>query len=642
MTRRRSPVLRAVGRRTDAGGEVTTTEMAITDTSPPRDSTRPRPDGAREPSAVPAPKRPRRHHRHRRPQDHRPALDRLLAAVRRDRRSRLSAWGQPRRPPPTRVQTRPRVPGLHPRPARPGVPASSCPLFIGIATVIVPLQVGASTIAFPRAAAAAFWTWLLVGGLLLRLLPAHRTAAASAAADAKGVRAHLPRPRSASSSSLLLATVCIVDHGHRPAHAGHGTSIGCRCSGGRWSSPAASGCSPAGASSATSLLDLRRPQVRRPGAVRRRRTGSGPSWPGSSPSRRSSPSPSRPSASPATSSPPSPGGRQPAPRRACCAPSALFGALASGPTRSAFFNPACTTSRSSSLQSAAHRAARAHPARRLRRGPAHAARPKFASPLLARRSSRILLLLLACARRRAVRHRPPRSAVHAQGRSPTATRRSGSRPAGSPIYTWGVLGCWSWAAATTGALAGLFYWAPKITGKRVDRRLGKLLAPGRRSSPPCWSVPPFLVLGLRQQGDESSPTAPTRLYGVSRRSARAILARSSCSSASRCASSGVPSAIGGAATADADAWGFGQTLEWATDTPPAPGNFGALADVTSPEPLLDLAEPEVSRLMAVTQTAGQPQRRSTAAPPAPPPVPGWSWSAPRSSSAGLPHVLRRR
>ena len=35
------------------------------------------------------------------------------------------------------------------------------PLFIGIATSIVPLQVGSPSIAFPRLAAASFWTWLV-------------------------------------------------------------------------------------------------------------------------------------------------------------------------------------------------------------------------------------------------------------------------------------------------------------------------------------------------------------------------------------------------------------------------------------------------------------------------------------------------
>lgn len=41
------------------------------------------------------------------------------------------------------------------------------PFTIGVATAIVPLQVGASTIAFPRAATAAAWTYLLSGGLLV-------------------------------------------------------------------------------------------------------------------------------------------------------------------------------------------------------------------------------------------------------------------------------------------------------------------------------------------------------------------------------------------------------------------------------------------------------------------------------------------
>jgi heme/copper-type cytochrome/quinol oxidase subunit 1 len=41
------------------------------------------------------------------------------------------------------------------------------PLLIGLATAIVPLQVGASTVAFPRASAAAYWVWLVSSGLVL-------------------------------------------------------------------------------------------------------------------------------------------------------------------------------------------------------------------------------------------------------------------------------------------------------------------------------------------------------------------------------------------------------------------------------------------------------------------------------------------
>jgi heme/copper-type cytochrome/quinol oxidase subunit 1 len=41
------------------------------------------------------------------------------------------------------------------------------PLLLGIAIYVVPLQVGAATVAFPRAAAASFWTYLVSGGIVL-------------------------------------------------------------------------------------------------------------------------------------------------------------------------------------------------------------------------------------------------------------------------------------------------------------------------------------------------------------------------------------------------------------------------------------------------------------------------------------------
>ncbi|CAN5628170.1 cytochrome c oxidase subunit I [soil metagenome] len=41
------------------------------------------------------------------------------------------------------------------------------PLVIGVAFVVVPLQVGARSVAFPRAAAASYWGWLMGSGLLV-------------------------------------------------------------------------------------------------------------------------------------------------------------------------------------------------------------------------------------------------------------------------------------------------------------------------------------------------------------------------------------------------------------------------------------------------------------------------------------------
>ena len=41
------------------------------------------------------------------------------------------------------------------------------PLWIGLATCVVPLQIGARAVAFPRAAASAFWVWLTGAGVLI-------------------------------------------------------------------------------------------------------------------------------------------------------------------------------------------------------------------------------------------------------------------------------------------------------------------------------------------------------------------------------------------------------------------------------------------------------------------------------------------
>lgn len=41
------------------------------------------------------------------------------------------------------------------------------PVFLGVAMYVVPLQIGASNLAFPRAAAASFWGWLVSAGVLI-------------------------------------------------------------------------------------------------------------------------------------------------------------------------------------------------------------------------------------------------------------------------------------------------------------------------------------------------------------------------------------------------------------------------------------------------------------------------------------------
>ena len=105
-----------------------------------------------------------------------------------------------------------------PCPSRSGWPRWSCPL-----------QVGASTIAFPRAAAAAAWTYLIGGGLLLGRLRHRRRPRRHRhrrhRAVRRGVRARARRP----ARGLDLPR----DHGVRAAGAGPAAHAGCRCSPGR-------------------------------------------------------------------------------------------------------------------------------------------------------------------------------------------------------------------------------------------------------------------------------------------------------------------------------------------------------------------------------------------------------------------------
>jgi heme/copper-type cytochrome/quinol oxidase subunit 1 len=80
------------------------------------------------------------------------------------------------------------------------------PLFLGLAIYLVPLQVGASTIAFPRAVALAFWTWLL-GAIVLVVAYASNGGAGGGRANA----VDLANVALATTvAALLLASVCVA------------------------------------------------------------------------------------------------------------------------------------------------------------------------------------------------------------------------------------------------------------------------------------------------------------------------------------------------------------------------------------------------------------------------------------------------
>jgi len=134
-------------------------------------------------------------------------------------------------------------------------------------------------------------------------------------------------------------------------------------------------------------------------------------------------------------------------------------------------------------------------------------------------------------------------------------------------------------AAATAAFAGLFYWGPKITGHRVAEGSGFLVAIGMLVATLAIG-PPYIAFGFATKSpsldDSLNAFSAITLIGAGIAAAVVVLTLLMLAQ----------SALSHVAAPD-DPWGEGQTLEWATATPPVRGNFGQLPDVLSPEPLLD-------------------------------------------------------
>jgi cytochrome c oxidase subunit I len=93
------------------------------------------------------------------------------------------------------------------------------PLLLGLATYLVPLQVGAPSIAFPRAAAAAFWTWLVAISIHVVTVFVDGGLGYPDLDPSLGTGALGPDPQTTELSllsiglvvvAILLATVCIL------------------------------------------------------------------------------------------------------------------------------------------------------------------------------------------------------------------------------------------------------------------------------------------------------------------------------------------------------------------------------------------------------------------------------------------------
>ncbi|MFF2748464.1 cytochrome c oxidase subunit I [Kitasatospora sp. NPDC058048] len=155
---------------------------------------------------------------------------------------------------------------------------------------------------------------------------------------------------------------------------------------------------------------------------------------------------------------------------------------------------------------------------------------------------------------------------------------------------------------------GFYFWWPKLTGKMLDERLGKvhfwILFTGFQTT--------FLV--MHWLGAQGMP----RRYA-------SYLAVDDFTALNVCASIGsfllgisnLPFFYNvwrttryGEKVAEDDPWGWGRSLEWATSSPPPSHNFHALPRIRSESPAFDLHHPEVPAEGSSSGNAGVPQGRS--------------------------------
>jgi heme/copper-type cytochrome/quinol oxidase subunit 1 len=141
-------------------------------------------------------------------------------------------------------------------------------------------------------------------------------------------------------------------------------------------------------------------------------------------------------------------------------------------------------------------------------------------------------------------------------------------------------------AATIGAVAAISFWGPKLWGRRLSEGLGKLQVLAVVGGT-VLTVAGMLLLGIQDMATHTATfdsgddwalgnlavTAGAAIVGLGLLVLVLDLLTSIVARRGR--------------TAGADPWG-GHTLEWATTSPPPPHNFDALPEIRSGSPLLEL------------------------------------------------------
>ncbi|MCN9240306.1 cytochrome c oxidase subunit I [Streptomyces sp. RY43-2] len=141
--------------------------------------------------------------------------------------------------------------------------------------------------------------------------------------------------------------------------------------------------------------------------------------------------------------------------------------------------------------------------------------------------------------------------------------------------------------------AGFYFWWPKLTGRMLDERLGKLH---------FWLLFPGFQLTFLVQHWLGSRGMPRRYADYLPSDGFALLNTLSSAGAFLLGVSTLPflynvwrTARHGERVTSDDPWGYGRALEWATSCPPPRHNFLALPRVRSESPAFDLHHPEAVR-----------------------------------------------
>ena len=159
-------------------------------------------------------------------------------------------------------------------------------------------------------------------------------------------------------------------------------------------------------------------------------------------------------------------------------------------------------------------------------------------------------------------------------------------------------------AATIGALAALTFWAPKLWGRRLSDALGKLEVLAIVGGT-LLTVLGMFVLGIQDMAVHTSTWTSSDNFAAGNLMVTGGAAIVGLGLLVVILDMLVtPIGLGGA-PAGADPWG-GHTLEWATTSPPPMHNFDALPEIRSEAPLLDLdlARPRAGDAVAVGDSGG--------------------------------------